>query len=83
MLSIFTKLADWLAYSLFGLEPESKLGEAVHFFIEDTTKIFYLLVLMIYVIALIRASLNIEKMRSYLAKNNKIFGYLMGRLLGQ
>ncbi|MBQ0711654.1 MAG: permease [Porticoccus sp.] len=82
MLSIFTKLADWLAYSVFGLVPDSKLGGAVHFFIEDTTKIFFLLVLMIYVIALIRASLNIERVRDYLAKNNKFFGYLMGSTFG-
>lgn len=82
MLSIFTKLADWLAYSLFGLVPGSKSGEAVHFFIEDTTKIFFLLVLMIYVIALVRASLNIERVRDYLAQNNKFLGYLMGSTFG-
>ena len=82
MLSIFTTLADWLAYSVLGLIPGSKLGGAVHFFIEDTTKIFFLLVLMIYVIALIRASLNIEKVRDYLAKNNKFVGYLMGSTFG-
>lgn len=36
MLSIFTALADFLAFALFGLLPDSKLGTAVHFFIEDT-----------------------------------------------
>ncbi|MFT6087038.1 MAG: uncharacterized membrane protein YraQ (UPF0718 family) [Glaciecola sp.] len=82
MLSIFTKFADWLAYSLLGLAQGSKLGGAVHFFIEDTTKIFFLIVLMIYLIALIRASLNIERVRDYLAKNNKFFGYLMGSTFG-
>lgn len=82
MLSIFTKLADWLAYSLFGLLPDSRLGGAVHFFIEDTTKIFFLLVVMIYVIALVRASLNVERVRDYLSKNNKVFGYVMGSTFG-
>jgi uncharacterized membrane protein YraQ (UPF0718 family) len=82
MLSIFTTLADWLAYSILGLIPGSKLGGAVQFFIEDTTKIFFLLVLMIYIIALIRASLDIERVRGYLAKNNKFFGYLMGSTFG-
>jgi uncharacterized membrane protein YraQ (UPF0718 family) len=82
MLSIFTTFANWLTFSVFGLVPGSKLGGAVHFFIEDTTKIFFLLVLMIYVIALIRASLNIERVRGYLAKNNKFFGYLMGSTFG-
>lgn len=82
MLSIFTTFANWLTYSVFGLVPGSKLGGAVQFFIEDTTKIFFLLVLMIYIIALIRASLNIERVRDYLAKNNKFFGYLMGSTFG-
>lgn len=82
MLSIFTKLADWLTYDLFGLASDSKLGGSVQFFIEDTTKIFFLLILMIYVIALIRASLNIEAVRDYLAKNNKFLGYLMGSTFG-
>ena len=67
MLSIFTKSADWSTYSLFGLAQDSKFGGLVHFFIEDTSKIFFLLVLMIYIIALIRASLNIERVRDYLA----------------
>ncbi|WP_339676521.1 permease [uncultured Zhongshania sp.] len=82
MLSIFTKLADWLVYGVFGLVPDSKIGGAAHFFVEDTTKIFFLLIVMIYVIALVRASLDIERVRDYLAKNNKFFGYLMGSTFG-
>jgi uncharacterized membrane protein YraQ (UPF0718 family) len=82
MLAIFTDLADWLTFILFGLSPNSKLGDAVHFFIEDTTKIFFLLVIMIYFIALLRASLNIERVRDYLAKKNRFVGYLTGSVFG-
>lgn len=82
MLFIFTELANWLAYGQLGLSPETKIGESVQFFIEDTTKIFFLLVVMIYFIALVRASLDIERVRDYLAKNNKIFGYIMGSTFG-
>lgn len=82
MLFIFTELADWFTYSLLGLSPNSKLAGSVHFFIEDTSKIFFLLISMIYFIALIRASLNIERVRDYLASNNKFFGYLMGSTFG-
>ncbi|MDA3962880.1 MAG: permease [Planctomycetota bacterium] len=82
MLSVFTMLADWLAYSLFGLDPDSKLGGSVQFFIEDTVKIFALLIVMIYGIALVRASLNVERVRDYLAQKNKLFGYVMGSALG-
>jgi len=82
MLSIFTKLSDWLVYSVLGLVPDSKLAGAVHFFIEDTTKIFFLLVIMIYVIALVRASLNVERIRDFLAGKNRFFGYIMGSIFG-
>ena len=58
------------------------MGGSIQFFIEDTTKIFFLLVLMIYAIALIRASMNIERVRDYLAKNNRFFGYFMGSTFG-
>jgi len=82
VLSIFTDLADWIAFALIGLAPDSKLGGAVHFFIEDTAKIFFLLIVMIYFIALIRASLNIEKVRDYLAGKNRFVGYVMGSVFG-
>jgi len=82
MLSIFKDLADWLAFMQLGLAPHSKLGSAVQFFIEDTTKIFFLLVVMIYFIALIRASLNIERIRDYLAGQNRFIGYFLGSIFG-
>ena len=37
---------------------------------------------MIYVIALIRASLNVERIRDYLAGNNRFLGYIMGSTFG-
>lgn len=82
MLTIFTELADWITFALFGLAPHSKLAGAVHFFIEDTAKIFFLLAVMIYFIALIRASLNIEKVRDYLSEKNRFIGYFMGSIFG-
>lgn len=82
MLSIFTRLADWIVYGLCGMEQGNHWAASLHFFIEDTTKIFVLLVVMIYVIALFRASLNTEKVRDYLAKRNRFAGYFAGALFG-
>ena len=82
MFQLFTDFATWLSYSVLGLSPETKLGDAVHFFIEDVSKIFVLLVVMIYVIALLRASLNVEQVRDYLARKNRGIGYLMGSAFG-
>ncbi|PNH95578.1 hypothetical protein [Vibrio diazotrophicus] len=55
MFEVFTHLADWMTYQLFAMQQGTKLADAIHFFIEDTSKIMALLVVMIYVIALFRA----------------------------
>lgn len=82
MFAIFALLADWLAYGLLGLQSSSRLGDAVHFFIEDTTKIFALLVVMIYVIALARASLDLERVRDFLNGRHRLAGYVFGSGFG-
>lgn len=82
MFEIFTQFADWLAYGALGLSPSSKLGDAVHFFIEDVSKIYVLLLVMIYLIALLRASLNVERVRDFLAGKNRGIGYMLGSGFG-
>ncbi|MGV2872239.1 permease [Colwellia sp. E150_009] len=82
MFEWFTDFSTWLVVDVFGLSKATKLGDALHFFIEDTTKIFFLLLIMIYVIALLRASMNVERVRDYLAGKNKGIGYLLGAGFG-
>ncbi len=82
MLGIFTDFASWLTYNILGLSPDTKLGDAIHFFVEDVSKIFALLIFMIYVIALMRASLNVETVRDYLARKHRGIGYFMGSSFG-
>ena len=82
MLQIFSEFASWIVYQLLGVAAETKLGDALHFFVEDTSKIFVLLVVMIYLIALIRASLNVEWVRDYLAAKHRGIGYLLGSGFG-
>lgn len=82
MFLLFSQFADWLVFQLMGLAPGTKSGDALHFFIEDTTKIFALLMVMIYFIALIRASLNIEFVRNYLSRKHRLVGYFLGSGFG-
>lgn len=82
MLEIFTWFADWLIYDFLGFQTGTRLSGALHFFVEDTTKIFALLIVMIYLVALARASLNLERVRDYLAAKHRIQGYLMGSAFG-
>ena len=63
---MFQALGDWVAFSLLGLSPDSHLGQAVQFFIMDTAKIFFLLVVIIYVMGLLRAMVSPERVREYL-----------------
>jgi len=82
MFVVFTRLADALVYGLLGLDPTSRSAQALHFFIEDTSKILVMLVVMIYVIALIRASLNVERVRAVLSGQHRLIGYLSGAGFG-
>lgn len=82
MLEIFTRLADWLTHSVFGLDPATQIAKSVHFFIEDISKIFVLLLMMIYVLAWLRASLNTEVVRDFLLKRHRLFGYIAGAVFG-
>ncbi|WP_331251623.1 permease [Enterobacter hormaechei] len=54
----------------------------MHFFVEDVSKIFVLLLVMIYFVAILRASLDIERVRNYLAGKHRGMGYLLGSCFG-
>lgn len=81
MLSIFTKLADW-CIAIFGISLDTHLGQSVHFFIEDSTKIFVLIYVLIFFISLFRSQLSPEKVRDYLSGKSKWLGYMLAALLG-
>jgi len=82
MLQIFTKLADWMVFDLLKMDPEARLAQSLHFFIEDVTKIYALLLVLIYVIGWLRAGLNTEKIRKHLAGKHRFAGYLLAALFG-
>jgi hypothetical protein len=62
----FDWLGDVIAFSLFGLSPDSAAGAALQFFVMDVAKIFALLVLVIYGMGLLRALLSPERVRAFL-----------------
>ena len=62
---MFEQLADLFVYRALGFDPASHLGAALHFFVMDTTKIFVLLGVVIYVMGLLRAILSPERVRDY------------------
>ena len=63
---MFDALSSLLTFQLLGLDPESRVGAAVHFFVMDVAKIFVLLVVVIYVMGLLRAMLSPERVRGFI-----------------
>ncbi len=62
---MFDLFANWLVYQLFAIDPATRLGAAAHFFVMDTSKIFALLVIVIYLMGLLRALLSPERVRGF------------------
>jgi len=82
MFTIFTKLADWLAYDVLRLEIGTKLADATHFFIEDVTKIFFLLAIIVFAIGFFRAMLSPERVRKVVAGRSRFVSYPLAVSLG-
>jgi len=76
------KLVDFFIYSLLGLDKESHLTSALHFFIFDTIKIFILLLLIIYAVSYLRTWFNVEKVRAYLQGKSLFLGNVLASLFG-
>ncbi len=75
-------LAEYLAFSLLGLKPGSRLGEAVLFFIYDTPKVLMLLILIVGAVGVLRTFFTPEKTRRILAGKNEATGNVLAALLG-
>jgi uncharacterized membrane protein YraQ (UPF0718 family) len=76
------RLWTWLLGDTLGLDLESPFGRAVHFFLYDTIKILLLLTGLMFVIGMLRASLDLERARGYLAGKGLFLGLFLAVLLG-
>ena len=74
--------ADYIVFTLMGLTPGSRSGEALNFFIYDTLKIFLLLSTIIFVVAIIRSSFPPERTKRILSHKREYIGNLLAALLG-
>ncbi len=74
--------SQWVTYTLFGLTQGTQAADALEFFVYDTAKILLLLVAMVYAIAWVRISLNVERVRDFLTGKKRIIGYVMGSGFG-
>ncbi|MFH1848463.1 MAG: permease, partial [Candidatus Omnitrophota bacterium] len=59
---------DWLVYSVFGFDPESRLAGVFNFFLYDSVKILLLLSFMITILGFARSYISREKFKNWVEK---------------
>ena len=82
MFSWWDNLSAIFTFQILGLVKGTQLGDAVHFFIFDTVKIFILLISIIYFITFIQSYFPLEKIRVYLSGKSKIVGHILAGIFG-
>jgi len=75
-------LWGWLLFDTLGLDPASRLGQSVHFFVYDTVKIGLLLVLVIFVVTFLRSFMSVERTRALLGGRREGVGNVLAAGLG-
>ena len=77
------RFADWLVFGVFGLDPESQIGDALDFFIYDSIKILILLFVISAIMGVINAYFPVSRLKRYL-QTHKLYGlqYLLASVFG-
>jgi uncharacterized membrane protein YraQ (UPF0718 family) len=78
---MLTQFSDWLVYDLINLDPASRFGGAVHFFLYDTLKIFLLLAVMIFAIGVVRTWLPEDRLKKWMGRGG-LWGNFIAALFG-
>lgn len=75
--------ADWLVFSIIGLDNETAFGSAVNFFVYDSINILLLLFLISALMGIVNAYFPVERLRNYLS-SHRLYGlqYLLASLFG-
>ncbi len=79
---MFDSLANWVVFRLFGLTEKTPIAESIHFFVMDITKIFFMLILIIYLMGVFRSFVSPEKVRAYVQGKSKFMARILAILLG-
>lgn len=75
-------LWDLFLYRGFGMDPQDRFTETVHFFLYDTIKIALLLVLIIFIVTVLRSYMSIERTRALLGGRREGIGNVLAAGLG-
>jgi uncharacterized membrane protein YraQ (UPF0718 family) len=75
-------VVDRVVYDIFKMRQGALSAEALDFFLYDTIKIFFLLTVIIFIVAIIRTFFSPEKTRAILSHKQGYWGNVLAALLG-
>jgi len=75
-------IVEWIVYSVLKLDPLSRLGNSLTFFLYDLIKIIILLFLMIAVVGILRTYLPQKKIKQWLSGKKKGLGNILAASFG-
>ncbi len=79
---MFSRLADFIVFEVSGLQADTSIAQSLHFFIMDITKIFFMLIVVIYLMGLFRSFVSPEKVRKYVQGKAEWVARSLAILLG-
>jgi uncharacterized membrane protein YraQ (UPF0718 family) len=74
--------ARWLTVSALGLDPATRLGSAVAFFVFEAPKVLLLLTAVVFAVGIVRSFFTPERTRTILAGKRESAGNVFAALLG-
>lgn len=81
-MGVLEDFAYWVVYTVLGIKSGDAIGEALSFFIYDTIKVFILLAVMIFLVAIARTYISSAKVRKMLGGKKEGLGNVLAALLG-
>jgi len=79
---MFKWLADFITYDLLKLTKGSHFAESLNFFLYDVPKIYFLLIVIVFCVAVIRTFLPPERIRKILSHEKEFMGNISAAALG-
>lgn len=76
-----SRFYNWLIFSIFHA-PNNRIARSLHFFLFDTTKIFILMSVLIFLVGILQSFFPPEKTKKVLGKVNGLAGNILSACLG-
>jgi len=79
---MFQYIADVITYDILRLARGTKIVSSLNFFLYDVPKIYFLLVVIVFVVAIVRTFLPPERIRALLSHKHEFTGNILAACLG-